>query len=202
MVRDQERSRRSVSEPNAKLIAICQKQAKTYDRNGVKSQDAWRRSAIKHLNLKHGDLVVDSGCGTGLSFLWLQEVVGPQGTIIGVDLTDTLLEQARHRVVQAGWKNVELVQADAAFYCVSRPGLWYSFDLCSHLSRYGITTKVVRRHPWQIVWNTMQRCLVETRRLPVWMEFFYLAWGKKAAVFCLLARLSNNGEEVREYGTV
>jgi ubiquinone/menaquinone biosynthesis C-methylase UbiE len=33
-----------------------------------------------------------------------------------VDLTDAMLEQARLRVANEGWKNVELVQADAASY--------------------------------------------------------------------------------------
>lgn len=63
-----------------------------------------------------GDLVVDIGCGTGLNFPWLQEAVGPQGSIIGVDLTNAMLEQARLRVAKEGWKNIELVQADAASY--------------------------------------------------------------------------------------
>ena len=75
-----------------------------------------RREAVKRLDLKRGDLVVDIGCGTGLNFPWLQEAIGPEGRIIGVDLTDAMLEQARLRVAKAGWKNVELVQADAASY--------------------------------------------------------------------------------------
>lgn len=105
-----------MSEPNARLIALYQKQAKAYDRSGIQGLDAWRREAVKRLHVKHGDLVVDVGCGTGLNFPWLQEAVGPQGKIIGVDLTDAMLEQARHRIARAGWTNVELVQADAASY--------------------------------------------------------------------------------------
>jgi demethylmenaquinone methyltransferase/2-methoxy-6-polyprenyl-1,4-benzoquinol methylase len=105
-----------MSESNARLIALYQKQAKAYDQSGIHGLEPWRKEAVKQLHLKSGDLVVDLGCGTGLNFLWLQEAVGPQGRIIGVDLTDAMLEQARHRVAEAGWKNVELVQADAARY--------------------------------------------------------------------------------------
>lgn len=105
-----------MSEPNARLITLYQKQAKTYDRSGVQGLDAWRKRAVKQLHLKRGDLVVDVGCGTGLNFPWLQEAVGPQGKIIGVDLTDAMLEQAKHRITKEGWTNVELVQADATSY--------------------------------------------------------------------------------------
>jgi ubiquinone/menaquinone biosynthesis C-methylase UbiE len=105
-----------VPEHHERLIALYQKQAKDYDQRGIHGLDAFRREAVRRLYLKRGDLVVDLGCGTGLNFPWLQQVVGPQGRIIGVDLTDAMLEQARRRVATAGWKNVELVQADAASY--------------------------------------------------------------------------------------
>jgi ubiquinone/menaquinone biosynthesis C-methylase UbiE len=75
---------------------------------------AYRRRAIEELELKQGDTVVEIGCGTGLNFPFLQEKVGPSGKIIGVDLTDAMLSQARKRVEKNGWKNVELIQEDAS----------------------------------------------------------------------------------------
>jgi demethylmenaquinone methyltransferase/2-methoxy-6-polyprenyl-1,4-benzoquinol methylase len=66
--------------------------------------------------VKRGNVVVDLGCGTGLNFALLQEAIGETGSIIGVDLNDAMLEQARRRVAEAGWKNVDLVQADAVSY--------------------------------------------------------------------------------------
>jgi ubiquinone/menaquinone biosynthesis C-methylase UbiE len=107
---------KSVPENHERLIALYQKQAKDYEQSGIHGLDAFRREAVKQLQLKRGDLVVDIGCGTGLNFPWLQKAVGPQGRIIGVDLTDAMLEQARLCVAKEGWKNVELVQADAASY--------------------------------------------------------------------------------------
>ena len=56
------------------------------------------------------------GCGTGLNFPLLQKEVGPEGKIIGVDLTEAMLDHARRRVEENGWSNVELVQGDAALY--------------------------------------------------------------------------------------
>ena len=104
------------SENQKQLIQTYRKQAKNYDASGITGLDTWRREAVKALNLKPGNLVVDIGCGTGLNFPLLQDAVGPEGRIIGVDLTDAMLELAQQRVTEYGWKNVELVQSDAAQY--------------------------------------------------------------------------------------
>ena len=113
---DRERNSKSVSEEQARLMALYRRQATGYDQSGIQGLDAFRREAVRRLALKRGDLVVDIGCGTGLNFALLREVIGETGRIIGVDLTDAMLEQARLRVAAHGWKNVELVQADAASY--------------------------------------------------------------------------------------
>lgn len=78
--------------------------------------ERYRRAAVSGLGLGLGDTVIDLGCGTGLNFPLLEEAVGPGGTVIGVDLTDAMLDQARERVRSAGWTNVELVRADLAEY--------------------------------------------------------------------------------------
>jgi ubiquinone/menaquinone biosynthesis C-methylase UbiE len=75
-----------------------------------------RREAVDALGLRAGDTVVEIGCGTGANFPLLQERIGPTGRIIGVDLTDPMLEQARRRIRAHGWRNVDLVLSDAATY--------------------------------------------------------------------------------------
>lgn len=75
---------------------------------------AYRRQTISALQLQPGDTVIEIGCGTGLNFPLLQQAVGPSGRIIGVDLTDAMLDQARQRCVAMGWENVELVHANVA----------------------------------------------------------------------------------------
>jgi demethylmenaquinone methyltransferase/2-methoxy-6-polyprenyl-1,4-benzoquinol methylase len=76
----------------------------------------WWVQAVEALGLKTGDQVVDIGCGTGLNFPILQEAIGPDGHIIGVDLSDAMLEKAQQQVHGNSWQNVELVCADAARY--------------------------------------------------------------------------------------
>lgn len=77
---------------------------------------AYRRKAVDALNLQRGDTVVEICCGTGLNFSLLHEVVGEEGRIIGVDLTDAMLNQAGRRVERHDWKNVELIHSDAVLY--------------------------------------------------------------------------------------
>lgn len=76
--------------------------------------DRYRRRTIAALALEPGDTVVELGCGTGLNFEYVQRRIGPGGRLIGVDLTDAMLDVAQERVSREGWRNVELVRADVS----------------------------------------------------------------------------------------
>lgn len=88
--------------------------ARLYDRvataPGVRS---WRDWAVRSLALEAGDTVLEPGCGTGANFPCLRRAVGRAGTVIGVDLVGAMLDRARARATDAGWRNVHVVRADA-----------------------------------------------------------------------------------------
>jgi ubiquinone/menaquinone biosynthesis C-methylase UbiE len=69
----------------------------------------WRVRAAERV-AREGDTVVEMGCGTGVNLPYLRQRVGPDGRVIGVDITGPLLERARER---AGHDNVTIVQGDA-----------------------------------------------------------------------------------------
>jgi ubiquinone/menaquinone biosynthesis C-methylase UbiE len=73
-----------------------------------------RRRMVEHLGLAAGDPVLDIGCGTGLNFEALEEAVGPGGQVVGLDATPEMLELAEARLHRRGWRNVHLVEDDAA----------------------------------------------------------------------------------------
>jgi demethylmenaquinone methyltransferase/2-methoxy-6-polyprenyl-1,4-benzoquinol methylase len=104
----------------ARLIATYRKKAKRYDLTSRLypapgyPQRAQRLRAVRALGLRPGDSVVDVACGTGLNFSLIEELIGPGGRIVGVDLTDAMLAQAEDRIQMNGWSNVSLVHADAA----------------------------------------------------------------------------------------
>jgi ubiquinone/menaquinone biosynthesis C-methylase UbiE len=103
-----------------RLIETYRKKAKHYDITSRLypapgyPQRGQRLRTVQALGLRAGATVVDMACGTGLNFPLLQQVIGPGGRIVGVDLTDAMLARARERIEANGWSNVSLVQADAA----------------------------------------------------------------------------------------
>lgn len=73
-----------------------------------------RRLAIENLGLRAGERVLDVGCGTGPNFEVLRDAVGPEGRVVGVDFSPGMVQQAEARITEHGWKNVEVVRADAS----------------------------------------------------------------------------------------
>ena len=71
-----------------------------------------KKSAVNTMGLKRGDRVIVFCCGTGQEFPFIQERIGPEGKILGVDRLDGMLEQAHRRIADNGWANVKLVKAD------------------------------------------------------------------------------------------
>jgi ubiquinone/menaquinone biosynthesis C-methylase UbiE len=71
-----------------------------------------KKAAVNELDLKRGDHVIAFCCGTGQEFPFIQERIGPEGEILGVDWSDGMLEQARRRIADNGWTNVKLVKGD------------------------------------------------------------------------------------------
>jgi ubiquinone/menaquinone biosynthesis C-methylase UbiE len=115
-----ERTVSQIDRTREHLIATYRKKAKHYDITSRLypapgyPQRAQRLRAVQALGVRAGDSVIDMACGTGLNFPLIEEVIGPGGRIVGVDLTDAMLAHAQKRIETNGWSNISLVQADAA----------------------------------------------------------------------------------------
>ena len=57
--------------------------------------------------LQTGETVVDLGSGAGMDAFLAARQVGPRGRVIGIDMTDAMLEKARANAEKAGLTNVE-----------------------------------------------------------------------------------------------
>jgi demethylmenaquinone methyltransferase/2-methoxy-6-polyprenyl-1,4-benzoquinol methylase len=86
--------------------------ARFYDRSLETLYRAARQEAVAALAPTRGALVLDLACGTGQNLDLLVAAAGPEGRVVGVDLSEGMLRQARRRVACAGWTNVALVRSD------------------------------------------------------------------------------------------
>jgi arsenite methyltransferase len=63
-------------------------------------------------NLRPGEVVVDLGSGGGLDVFLAAKMVGPEGRVIGIDMTTGMIERARANAQAGGYTNVEFHQAN------------------------------------------------------------------------------------------
>lgn len=78
---------------------------------------AFRRALglVELVPLQKGQSILDIATGTGIVAIAAAEIVGDEGNVIGVDIADVLLDQARQKIEVAGLKNIELIEADAEY---------------------------------------------------------------------------------------
>lgn len=72
-----------------------------------------RRRAVERLELRLGETVLEVGCGSGGNLDLLVSAVGPQGRVIGVDVSAGMLARARRLIDKRGWRNVTLLEENA-----------------------------------------------------------------------------------------
>lgn len=85
---------------------------------------------LARAGIKTGEAVLDIGCGAGTSSARAAEIVGPDGYVLGADISETLLNVARTQASDV--QHLEFALADAATH---------AFDLArfDHLiSRFGV----------------------------------------------------------------
>jgi ubiquinone/menaquinone biosynthesis C-methylase UbiE len=62
--------------------------------------------------IKKGDTVVDLGSGAGNDCFVARALVGENGKIIGIDMTESMIEKARQNNLELGYENVEFRLGD------------------------------------------------------------------------------------------
>jgi arsenite methyltransferase len=67
---------------------------------------------LHHTDVKEGETVVDLGSGAGIDVFLSANKVGESGKIIGIDMTDEMLEKAKTNAKENGYTNVEFRKGD------------------------------------------------------------------------------------------
>jgi len=66
----------------------------------------------KYAGIKKGDMVVDLGSGAGNDVFIARSIVGEIGKVIGIDMTEEMIEKANSNNKKLGYKNVEFRLGD------------------------------------------------------------------------------------------
>ncbi len=67
---------------------------------------------IKFANLQEGEVIVDLGSGAGIDVFLSANKVTKSGKVIGIDMTDEMLEKARKNASHSNYTNVEFRKGD------------------------------------------------------------------------------------------
>ncbi len=70
------------------------------------------RNPTRFCDIKEGNIVIDLGSGAGIDVFLAANVVKESGKVIGVDMTENMLNKARENAEKHGYKNVEFRQGD------------------------------------------------------------------------------------------
>jgi len=109
--------------------------ARTYgaaaDHYGLGSLSFWNRfgaATVSRLPLEAGQSVLDLCCGAGASAIPAARAVGPDGHVLGIDVAEPLLEQARAKAAAEHLQNIEFRCGDAI--TAGLPGASFNVVVC------------------------------------------------------------------------
>lgn len=102
----------SLPSDNAASMRRYAQHAATYDRSAARTMPL-RLRTIASLGLQPGDVVLDVGAGTGLSYAPLQQAVGARGQVLAFEQSPEMFALADARARDAGWRNLWQVCAPA-----------------------------------------------------------------------------------------
>jgi ubiquinone/menaquinone biosynthesis C-methylase UbiE len=87
--------------------------ADTYDNILEKPMTLFTDMLIRDLQIPKNPMVLDVGCGTGITTFALTKKVQGRGKFYGIDISQKMINLARAKAVDLGYKNVEFRKGDA-----------------------------------------------------------------------------------------
>ncbi|HEY7188278.1 MAG TPA: methyltransferase domain-containing protein [Vicinamibacterales bacterium] len=115
--------------------------ASSYARND------WHRRCAERLvrlcELQPGEHVLDAGTGTGFAAIAAARLVGPEGRVLGIDVSAGMLRAARVAIEAAGLMNIELREADAT-HLPDLPTATFDVVTCAAALLYMAVTPALR----------------------------------------------------------
>jgi len=130
------------------IAALFDAVADTYDAVGVDMFQPVARGLVDALAPASGERALDVGCGRGAVLHLLADAVGPEGSVLGIDLSPRMVESTAADVARAGRSWVEVAVGDAMAPDVPAS----SFDLvASSLVLFFLPDPLVALRSWREV---------------------------------------------------
>ena len=96
-----------------RIAGLFNRVAPKYDHVGPRFFSHFGRRLVELARMPSGARVLDVACGRGAVLFPAAEQVGPKGQVIGIDLSETMVEETRRVIDRLGLKNAQVRQMDA-----------------------------------------------------------------------------------------
>lgn len=123
-----------MQDPHQLSIARYRRHAAGYDASAERTMPL-RLRTIGLLQLQPGDVVLDVGAGTGLSYASLCDAVGPTGRVLAFEQSPDMFALAQARARQQGWPQLWHIQCAAEDVQLPVPADALLFNYVHDISR-------------------------------------------------------------------
>jgi ubiquinone/menaquinone biosynthesis C-methylase UbiE len=100
-------------DPRPEIASVFSKVADTYDRVGVRFFSVFGKQLVQDADLRPSDRVLDVGCGGGAALFPAAAAVGPDGSVVGIDLAPGMVDRTAVQIRERGLANVRVEVMDA-----------------------------------------------------------------------------------------
>lgn len=97
----------------SRMIKVWDKVAPTFGKVGPKYWDYFGRRLVEYASINNDAKVLDIGMGRGSSLFPASEKVGKNGSVIGIDMSEVMVNETYQEVCKRNIKNIELMKMDA-----------------------------------------------------------------------------------------
>jgi len=118
-----------VTEGKHEVAGIFGRAAPTYDRVGPRFFSHFGRRLVTLAQIPGGAKVLDVATGRGAVLFSAADVVGPQGFVVGIDLSEMMIQENWEEIKRLGLQNVKAHRMDAEY--LELPDESFDCVLCS-----------------------------------------------------------------------
>lgn len=103
----------AVAEQKRNVSQVFDAVAGVYDSPALRFFPFCADRMVAYLKPRLGAKVLDVATGTGAVAVALAQAVGPEGQVMGIDMSENMLVKAKHNIKKMALENVDLFQMDA-----------------------------------------------------------------------------------------